>query len=199
MSFSNTPPDDPFAAPPPPGYPSSPPMGSVPPPGGYPPPGGQFPGMPGGPQPIEPKGSSPWKYLLIGCAVLVALVIILGVGTCVFMGKYISEHEDELLDWGQKMASSGMQMAKSEYVNMLTSDHTDEQREEFSDYYDIMGEVMGEDLQFFMEDYGPVWVELNTMVQDQEITVRESQEWVDLFDEMLEQDGYWDEYDEYEQ
>ena len=187
MSNYGQPPGDPFQAPPPPpGHPPGPPYQA---PGGYPPPGA----MPGQPYPsLQPEGESPWKYVLIGCALLAALGMVLLIGTCVYMGHYLNEHKDEFQGWGQKMMSSGLKMAKPQYMNMLTEDHTEDDIENFSYYYDVMAELMEEDMEGFMNEYSVVFNELNMMTQDGRITVKESRDWVDTFDKMLEQRGYWE-------
>jgi hypothetical protein len=142
------------------------------PPGAAPP--SQF-----GPQPIGPGGeSSAWKYIFIGCAVVAVIGIIALAGFCTYMGKR-----------GNSLIASVLDMGKPEYMKMLTEGHTEEQREEFSRHYDLLGEKLTEKGLFkFSTEYGEVFEEFSRMAQDNKITVEESQGWIEKFDRMLEQE-----------
>jgi len=152
---------------PPPTGPGQPPP-AISPPGSYPPPGA---GYPPGAQPP----SSAWKYVLMGCAIVFLIAVLAIGGTC----YYAASHTDELT----KMASTAM---KPMYLNMLTPDHTPEQRENFSHHLDLLFEgIAKEGLQKFGEKYGPAFEELQQISQDQKITVKESERWCEDLDDIL--------------
>ena len=150
-----------------------PPSGpGTPPPMPYAPPA-QYGNYPLGP---EPPKSSAWKYVLIGCAVLVFVVILAGFGTCYYVGKN-----------AHAIATSGLKMIKPGYMNMLTPEHSAEERENFSRHMDLLADALGkEGFEKFWQKYGTNFQELNNIVQDQSITVEESQTWCENLDYALE-------------
>jgi hypothetical protein len=143
----------------------------TPPPGVTPP--SQF-----GPAPIGPgRESSAGKYLFIGCAVVALLAALLLGGTCLYMGKK-----------GNDLIASMLEMGKPEYMKMLTPDHTPEQKDEFSQYYDMLGQNISEKgIIKFASEYGDVFQEFNLISQDKKITVQESQTWIEKFKKTLSQ------------
>jgi len=154
---------------PPPTGPGQPPP-AIYSPGASPPPGqmGYYP-------PANQPASSAWKYVLMGCA-LVFLIAVLAVGgTC----YYAASHTGDLA----KMAGAAM---KPMYLNLLTPDHTPEQRQNFSHHLDLLFEgIPKEGLKKFSEKYGPAFEELQEMTKDQKITVKESERWCEDLDDLI--------------
>lgn len=144
------------------------PLGPGAPPVSYPPlPGG---GYPPGTQPP----TSAWKYVFIGCALVVVLGILLTAGTCYYLSQK-----------GPELARAVIKMAKPAYMNMLTPDHTAEERENFSSHLDRLFNALGEEgLLQFGEKYSVQFQELQKIAEDQRITVEESQAWCELLDSL---------------
>ncbi len=142
------------------------------------PPSGMTPPSQFGPAPITPgKESSAGKYLFIGCAVVALLAALILGGTCLYMGKR-----------GNHLIASMLELGKPEYMNMLTPEHTQEQRDEFSRYYDMLGENISEKgIIKFASEYGDVFQDLNLITRDKKITVQESQTWIEKFKQVISQ------------
>jgi len=137
---------------------------------------GSYPPMPlaGYPPGTQPP-SSAWKYVLMGCAIVVLLGIVITAGTCYYLGQK-----------GPELAQSVMKMAKPTYLNMLTPDHTAEERENFSNHLDRLFEALGQDgLMKFGEKYSANFQELQQISEDQRITVEESQDWCEHLDQTM--------------
>ena len=178
-------PGDPFS---PSGSPPYSPPGPGAPGPAYPPPPGPFPGpvMPGQYPPPPPPGSSPWKFILIGCGILFVLAGVVTVGTCFYLAK----KAPDLVNQG---VSGAMSMMKSEYVKKLTGDHTDEQKERFQNLYDAVfkDEMKRLGMIKWGETYQPLIQQLDRAAADGQITVDESQQWCDDAYRALEATGYW--------
>lgn len=153
-----------------------PPTGPGQPQPGMYPPGATPPPLPGqGYPPVTQPASSAWKYVLMGCAVVFLLVILVTGGTC----YYAANH-------AQDLATMAVKAAKPFYLNLLTPDHTPEQRENFSHHLDLLFEgIAKEGFQKFGEKYGPAFQELQQISQDQKITVKESETWCSDLDDIL--------------
>ncbi|HUT55392.1 MAG TPA: hypothetical protein VM658_18525 [bacterium] len=190
---------DPFAPPgssgpaAPPGAPPFTPGPTAPPPGPMAPPPGPMAPPPGpimpGQYPMAPppsQGSSAWKYLLIGCGVLLLVGGLAVVGTCVYMAK----KAPDLMNQGM---SGVMGIAKTQYMNELTGDHTAKQKERFSSLYDAVysDEMTRLGMVQWGQTYRELLTELTEIAGDGQITVAESDKWCDDAYNALESKGYW--------
>jgi len=155
---------------PPPTGPGQPPP-FIYPPGAYPPPG-QMGAYPPG---AQPPPRSAWKFVLMGCAMVFLIAVLATAGTC----YYVATHARDL-------ATLAVNTLKPTYLNMLTPDHTPEQRDNFSRHFDPLFQALGkEGLKSFGEKYGPSFEELQQISQDQEITVEESEKWCEHLDAIM--------------
>jgi hypothetical protein len=138
--------------------------------------------------PPQQQGSSAWKYILIGCGVLLLVGGLITVGTCVYMAK-------KAPDLMNKTVTGAMGMAKTEYLKQLTGDHTDKQKDRFSQLYDAVftDEVSRLGVVKWGQTYSDLIDKLNQDAADGQITVDESDQWCDDAYNTLEANGYWEE------
>ena len=123
----------------------------------------------------QPPPSSAWKFVLMGCAIVFLIAVLAIGGTC----YYVANHSRDLTN----MATKAM---KPFYLNMLTPDHTPEQRDNFSHHLDLLSQgIAQEGFQKFGEKYGPSFEKLQQISQDQEITVEESEKWCEHLDAIM--------------
>jgi hypothetical protein len=155
---------------PPPTGPGQPPP-TIYPPGSAPPPLPTASYPPG----TQPPPSSTWKYALMGCAVVFLIAVLATAGTC----YYAASHTGDLA----RLASTAL---KPMYLNLLTPDHTPEQRENFSRHFDSLFQAMEkEGIKSFSEKYSSAFEELQQITQDQKITVEESEKWCAHLDAIM--------------
>ena len=134
---------------------------------------GSYPPMPsaGYPPGTQPP-SSAWKYVLMGCAIVVLLGIVITAGTCYYLGQK-----------GPELISSFFELGKPEVMNMLTPDHTAEERDNFSRHFDLFSNMLKNEGFTGFAKYETNLRELQYITSDKKIKVEESQEWCQHLDE----------------
>jgi hypothetical protein len=169
-SDPSAPPPGPWNQPPPPG----PPTGTMAPDSSYYPP------------PAPPRKAFPWGMVLGGCGVLLVIALVVG-GVCSYT----------LYKKGSDVVSTGMDFAKSAYLNQLSSDHSSEQRQRFESLLNAVWTDERNRLGFakWSTEYQPIINNLTMISSDQSITVEESTDWCDKAYYTLEKNGYWGEGD----
>jgi len=183
-----------MGAPPPPGPPPPGPMG--PPPGGqgYPPMG------PPGYCPPPQEKSSTWKVVLIGCGVFLLLSIVVGGGVCIMAASQMNEGLAEFKEAFNEGMGEAMDQAKIQYMNQLTGDHSEGERERFE--LALEGVYTDEQarlgLLVWMQTYQNAMTMLDQVAMDGQITVAESSSWCDAAEEALDQNDYYEDYEDYE-
>jgi hypothetical protein len=157
----------------PPGAPPQQPMG-MPPQGGMPP----YPAAP------PPQKGGAGKFILLGCIGVVLITVLVGGGLCVYG-----------ISQGQEAMSGLMKLGKTEAMNMLSSDHTTEQKDRFSELYEASLITEMDRLGFinWAQQYEGVMNYFQIISADNMIIVEESEAFCEMAVQALESAGYWNE------
>lgn len=130
------------------------------------------------PPPPQAKKGFPWGAVLIGCGIFVVIIMVIG-GACIYTAA--------------RKAGDLADLAKSNYVNQLTPDHTPEQKERFEKLLNAVWTDERKRLGFikWSTEYQAVINQLTMISADSKITAEESTDWCDQAFNALEKNGYW--------
>ncbi len=125
--------------------------------------------------PLPKEDSGAWKIILVGCLVILVLGVLVTAGSCYFVFK----SGGDLMEGLSGVMIEELRDQKASYMNKLTDDHAEEERERFGGYYArLVDEYERLGLIKWSMKYGDVFADLENISSDGFITRDESEMWM---------------------